>query len=298
MLWARLVYVRDVEVLTTRGRPTPVSLPASAKALTAPTAAPTADASSSTAVTTTAAAAQSKAGSVTDATGTAAAAGASKPNLQDSGGQQAADAAEAKRAQGSSSEASTSRSHHQTNQQKQQSPQQQKAQQGSAVPSYAAAVGGQSSSAAADSGASSAGGSKAGSAAAGASAASSTGGAAAVQSGPQGWLEPPPGTTELPTCPVCLERLDEHISGIVTTVCDRLATTDSGIFGCAVLHDAVGTARGVAKHVCDGGSACSGVLGRCHRGMRQLACNTEHPLCHLDHVIQSAWCALRVLILG
>lgn len=32
------------------------------------------------------------------------------------------------------------------------------------------------------------------------------------------WLEPPPGTTELPTCPVCLERLDEHISGIVTTV--------------------------------------------------------------------------------
>lgn len=29
---------------------------------------------------------------------------------------------------------------------------------------------------------------------------------------------PPPGTTELPTCPVCLERLDEYISGIVTTV--------------------------------------------------------------------------------
>ncbi|KAL4430038.1 hypothetical protein ABPG77_004408 [Micractinium sp. CCAP 211/92] len=31
----------------------------------------------------------------------------------------------------------------------------------------------------------------------------------------------PPGTTELPTCPVCLERLDEHISGIVTTVCNH-----------------------------------------------------------------------------
>lgn len=27
-----------------------------------------------------------------------------------------------------------------------------------------------------------------------------------------------PGQTELPTCPVCLERLDEHISGIATTV--------------------------------------------------------------------------------
>lgn len=27
--------------------------------------------------------------------------------------------------------------------------------------------------------------------------------------------------TELPTCPVCLERLDEHVSGIVTTVCNH-----------------------------------------------------------------------------
>lgn len=33
-----------------------------------------------------------------------------------------------------------------------------------------------------------------------------------------GAFRAPPGTTELPTCPVCLERLDEHISGIVTTV--------------------------------------------------------------------------------
>jgi len=31
-------------------------------------------------------------------------------------------------------------------------------------------------------------------------------------------LEPLMGHTELPTCPVCLERLDEHISGVVTTV--------------------------------------------------------------------------------
>ncbi|WIA10155.1 hypothetical protein OEZ85_010359 [Tetradesmus obliquus] len=34
-------------------------------------------------------------------------------------------------------------------------------------------------------------------------------------------VEAPQGTTELPTCPVCLERLDEHISGIVTTVCNH-----------------------------------------------------------------------------
>lgn len=31
-------------------------------------------------------------------------------------------------------------------------------------------------------------------------------------------IEVPPGHTELPTCPVCLERLDRHISGVITTV--------------------------------------------------------------------------------
>lgn len=31
-------------------------------------------------------------------------------------------------------------------------------------------------------------------------------------------LQPPEGHVELPTCPVCLERLDEHVSGIFTTV--------------------------------------------------------------------------------
>ncbi|KAK9808671.1 hypothetical protein WJX72_001734 [[Myrmecia] bisecta] len=33
--------------------------------------------------------------------------------------------------------------------------------------------------------------------------------------------KPPAGQTELPTCPVCLERLDAHISGVVTTVCNH-----------------------------------------------------------------------------
>lgn len=32
---------------------------------------------------------------------------------------------------------------------------------------------------------------------------------------------PVAGHTELPSCPVCLERLDEHISGVVTTVCNH-----------------------------------------------------------------------------
>jgi len=35
------------------------------------------------------------------------------------------------------------------------------------------------------------------------------------------YAPPPPGQTELPTCPVCLERLDEHISGVITTVCNH-----------------------------------------------------------------------------
>ncbi|CAK0773568.1 hypothetical protein CVIRNUC_004079 [Coccomyxa viridis] len=34
-------------------------------------------------------------------------------------------------------------------------------------------------------------------------------------------LSAPSGQTELPTCPVCLERLDEHISGVATTVCNH-----------------------------------------------------------------------------
>jgi len=37
---------------------------------------------------------------------------------------------------------------------------------------------------------------------------------------------PPPGTTELPPCPVCLERLDDHISGVVTTVCNHVFHAD------------------------------------------------------------------------
>ncbi len=37
-----------------------------------------------------------------------------------------------------------------------------------------------------------------------------------AESGPA--FPAPPGQTELPACPVCLERLDEHISGIATTV--------------------------------------------------------------------------------
>ncbi|ERN17959.1 BRCA1-associated protein [Amborella trichopoda] len=32
---------------------------------------------------------------------------------------------------------------------------------------------------------------------------------------------PPKGLTELPTCPVCLERLDQDISGILTTMCNH-----------------------------------------------------------------------------
>jgi len=32
---------------------------------------------------------------------------------------------------------------------------------------------------------------------------------------------PPVGSTELPICPVCIERLDQDISGILATTCDH-----------------------------------------------------------------------------
>lgn len=32
---------------------------------------------------------------------------------------------------------------------------------------------------------------------------------------------PPPGHTELPTCPVCLERMDESVDGILTILCNH-----------------------------------------------------------------------------
>lgn len=32
---------------------------------------------------------------------------------------------------------------------------------------------------------------------------------------------PPPHHTELPTCPVCLERMDESVDGILTILCNH-----------------------------------------------------------------------------
>jgi BRCA1-associated protein len=46
--------------------------------------------------------------------------------------------------------------------------------------------------------------------------------AAAAEAGkPPPLPRPPAGATELPSCPVCLERLDAHVSGVVTTVCNH-----------------------------------------------------------------------------
>jgi BRCA1-associated protein len=33
--------------------------------------------------------------------------------------------------------------------------------------------------------------------------------------------KPPIGHTELPTCPVCLERMDESVDGILTILCNH-----------------------------------------------------------------------------
>ena len=34
-------------------------------------------------------------------------------------------------------------------------------------------------------------------------------------------VEPPPGHTELPTCSVCLERMDESVDGVLTILCNH-----------------------------------------------------------------------------
>ena len=37
---------------------------------------------------------------------------------------------------------------------------------------------------------------------------------------------PPPGHVEVPRCPVCLERLDPHASGILTVLCNHSFHSD------------------------------------------------------------------------
>jgi BRCA1-associated protein len=173
--------VRNVEVLSTRGRPPAVDSPASVKTLPAPAAASEAGQAASS---------NDTAASAT--TATAAPAGVSEISInskQPSARQQAA-----------SSTASKDQQRQQTS---------------SSLSSYATALGAQSSVSANSSAAAAASGAASKAAAVAAAAAA---GSCDAGSGAEHWLEPPPGTTELPTCPVCLERLDEHISGIVTTV--------------------------------------------------------------------------------
>ena len=183
----RLVYVRSVEVLSTQGRDPTVSLSASAKALTAAAAAAAAGSSSPVAA---AAKPSSNDAAAASAAAAAAPAGAASET--------------AATPKASSSTAASSSSRDQGQGQQHSSP---------SGPSYAAAVGVAASdaNAAAD--------------AASAVSAAGAGGSSGGAGGPQQWLQPPPGTTELPTCPVCLERLDEHISGIVTTVSGIACTT-------------------------------------------------------------------------
>eukprot|EP00210_Caulerpa_lentillifera_P001482 g1422.t1 len=65
------------------------------------------------------------------------------------------------------------------------------------------------------------------------------------------------GETELPTCPVCLERLDENISGIVTTVCNHLFHNEClmkcGHTSCPVCRHCM---QGVSQSKCSQCDAC------------------------------------------
>ena len=59
---------------------------------------------------------------------------------------------------------------------------------------------------------------------------------------------PPPGQTELPACPVCLERLDDHITGggTLTTVCGH-------VFHSACMQRWAGASCPVCRHCAAGG---------------------------------------------
>lgn len=50
------------------------------------------------------------------------------------------------------------------------------------------------------------------------------------------------GQTELPHCPVCLERLDHHISGVLTTVCNHT-------FHCTCLSQWADTSCPVCRYI-------------------------------------------------
>jgi len=68
---------------------------------------------------------------------------------------------------------------------------------------------------------------------------------------------PPPGQTELPACPVCLERLDDHITGggTLTTVCGH-------VFHSSCMQRWAGASCPVCRH-CTSGSASSTRCAAC-----------------------------------
>jgi len=103
---------------------------------------------------------------------------------------------------------------------------------------------------------------------------------------------PPDGAMELPSCPVCLERLDHHVSGIVTTVCNHrfhneclkrwgdtscpvcryCHATTSGGNGTNNNNNNIGTADGTNHNNNNDGEGGGGGTTRC------AACNTSEDL--------------------
>eukprot|EP00976_Prorocentrum_cordatum_P057771 1164357-Prorocentrum_minimum.AAC.1 len=111
---------------------------------------------------------------------------------------------------------------------------------------------------------------------------------------------PPKGATEIPNCPVCLERLDHRISGVLTTVCNHT-------FHCTCLSKWADTSCPVCRYILapPEASACQecgsedslwmclicGYLGcgRYHAGhAREHWLQTDHCYC-LELATQRVW---------
>lgn len=75
---------------------------------------------------------------------------------------------------------------------------------------------------------------------------------------------PTPSLVELPTCPVCLERMDET-TGLLTILCQH-------VFHCACLQRWRGSGCPVCRYTQGGGADASWALGKPERKLEDEAC--------------------------
>eukprot|EP00898_Chlorokybus_atmophyticus_P000967 jgi/Chlat1/1871/Chrsp141S02192 len=100
---------------------------------------------------------------------------------------------------------------------------------------------------------------------------------------------PPAGLTELPTCPVCLERLDSHISGVLTTVCNHS-------FHCTCLSNWADSSCPVCRYCANADSSAACEECGCNESLWMclicgyVACSRYHNAHAVDHWRKTQHC--------